>query len=198
MALPNLRRLHDPVTAGHHRQSPTGRVPGVAADRDPPRTTGQQCAHVPPGHRLVLAHRSTPPTGTDGGPAGGDPRRHLLPNLVSADRHRQTPRPGLTMVRPREKDRLGTNPDPTTRPTHGRHRRRHRPESRPAGSVAGHPDPALLLPHLPDRAPPPHPAPTTGTGPRNPHADKSIDARPRSRSGGVLADRVRRLGNPLG
>ncbi len=158
LALQSLRRIDHPVTPGHHPQSTTQRIPGMASRRPHTHPGGLQRPHLPPRHLLVLEHRD-PTTGPrpDTG-RSGDPRRHLLPVLVPADRHRRPPRHRLAMVRPREEDRLAADPRAPPRPDRRRHRRRHRPARRDRRTVAHHPHPTLLLPHLPGRTPPPTPS----------------------------------------
>src|SRR5699024_7154996 len=98
--------------------------------------------------RVVLAHRRYPAPAASIPGRSGDPRRHLLPVLVPAHRHRWPPRARLAMVRPGKEDRLATDPRPPTRPDDGRHRRRRRTTRGPGRHLAGREDPTLLLPHI--------------------------------------------------
>src|SRR5699024_1277806 len=127
-----------------------------------------------------------------------DARRHLLPTVVPADRLRRHVRRGLAVVRPREEDRLATDlPAPSG--TCGRGDRRWpRPGNGAGRHLARHAYPALLLPHLPDRAPPPHPEPPARCRPRNPRVDQGIDERSRPGPGRDVVAGLQRLGTALG
>lgn len=174
LAVQVLRRLDGPVPPGHHPQGAAGQVPDVAARHRFAAAGRPERPIVPPGDGLVLAHRGTTTSPVDAVSGGGDPRRHLLPVLVPAGRHRRPPGHRLAVVRSREEDRLAADPAAPARAGDGSHRRRHRPARRPRRGLARHPHPTLLLPHLPERPPPPDDAATTTRRTGNTHADKRL------------------------